>query len=144
MQVFVESSYGDDLTVFCNILILKIRSMVESRLNVKKLEVRDVIINNSIYNLIDWNGNKRIVESVSLYKQYLLNLRIRKKGEDIYIIESDPNVKIYGSNTTLDSIIRMIEYGKLGVPAYPLIRDVYQEIANNIPDYYKKWLEGAI
>lgn len=137
MQVFIENSFDDDLTDFCDLLIKRIKVIVLSRINGQKLSVRDVVINNPAYKLIDFTRERREIESISLYQQYLYNLRIRVKG-NTYIIESDPNIKIFGSNTTVDSIIRAIEYGKLGLPAYPLIRTVYDEIAEDIPTYYQE------
>lgn len=75
-----------------------------------------------------------------ILNNYFDNLIIKKQGNN-YIITTDPNIKLRGTNLTVDALSALINYGTLLVPPYPYIDDIFEVFADSLQDYYSLWQE---
>lgn len=75
-----------------------------------------------------------------ILNSYFDNLIINKNGYN-YIITVDPNIKVKGTNLTIDALSALINYGTLLVPPYPYIDDIFELFSDRLQEYYNIWLK---
>lgn len=75
-----------------------------------------------------------------ILNNYFDNLIVKKQGNN-YIITTDPNIKLRGTNLTVDALSALINYGTLLVPPYPYIDDIFEVFADSLQNYYNIWQE---
>ena len=124
---------------FCNYIIQELKSLFEKSFNNQQVIKLEEYINS--YNNINQIIPKKAYYSVhDLYRLALESLKINKIDTNIYQIEIDKNIVIPNSYNDLYSIISLFEYGTLSVKKYGLLDTCMNMIANNLTDYYMKYL----
>lgn len=78
-----------------------------------------------------WEATGTLVESISYWKQ----------GER-YVVGVRPRKTYPGTDVTILSVIRRMEYGDNKVPARPLFRPIAKYLQKNIRRYWEKFLES--
>lgn len=58
-----------------------------------------------------------------------------------YIIEIDKNAIIPKTLAKFIDIMKMVNYGTLSIPPYPIVDEIFTYFADNIRDFYKTFLE---
>lgn len=78
-----------------------------------------------------------------IINQYFDNLVIARQTDDSsYVITTNPNMLLYGTNIRIDTLATMINEGTLTVPPYPYFDNLFEVIANSLQEYYELWLDG--
>lgn len=88
------------------------------------------------------SAGKNIVPTIEyILQQYYSNL-IVTKSENNYIISSDPEVKINGTNISIVFLANMMNFGTLEVPSYNQIDTVFDYYSDIVPNLYQDWIEN--
>lgn len=138
MKLHIENIDSLDLNGFCNYLIVKLSNSIIKAIVPLKCSRRDKEINET--NFITHFRIKQKLSTQNLIKQGASNLDYKKLNNGDYEIFIDPHVLIYGTKTPLEMVLRLIEYGTVGVTPLPTIRKVFKEYSDDIVEWYKLFL----
>lgn len=130
MSLIIENPNNLDLDGFCNYLIsiLYLESKNTSEFNAKLIG--------------QWNEYLQIVfpdlnlTIASIIESYFKN-QIYKEENQNYIVCVDKNTKI--DNISIEKIAQTIEVGALDIKGYNIFQQIYQRVADKIPQLYKIW-----
>lgn len=138
MRLVIEKD-KDISKEFIEYLIKKIQQQILAKINLKKLIQWD----NYILNII----NNKLIKKVSSKEIILIGLHYLeyKETKKYYIIQINNNIKYKNTNYTIYSLIKLINYGCLGMKGYPIFTDTLKEVDKNLVQYKNRFLtEGPI
>lgn len=123
---------------FCKYIIEQIKLGLEFDYKSNKAKrIEDYINNNK---LIDWQYRDQFISVYDLYRLAVNNLDIKVITPDKYLIKVNQYENIPNSYTNLHDIISLLEYGSLSVNRYGLLGNIFSIIADNLSDYYKRFI----
>ena len=70
----------------------------------------------------------------------LRNLLITKNGVDEFNIKINKTIRVGDKN--IDYYITLITYGNREIKGYPIVKNIFQSVADNINTIYKEWEHG--
>lgn len=70
----------------------------------------------------------------------LRNLLITKNGNDEFNIKINKTIIV--GNKNIDYYITLITYGNREIKGYPIIKNIFQHVADDINIIYKEWEHG--
>ena len=71
----------------------------------------------------------------------LRNLLITKNGVDEFNIKINKTIRVGDKN--IDYYITLITYGNREIKGYPIVKNIFQSVADNINTIYKEWEHGC-
>lgn len=137
MEIKINNPDGYQLEEFCNEVIKEIRTQLLSRINFKKLSLRDDYLNSG--KVFTFVGSKRYISTISIIHLALNNLVV-KNNKTHYLISINENLKVYGTDNKLVDIVKLIEYGNQELPPYMVFRDTFDNI--DVEELFRKYLDG--
>lgn len=123
---------------FCKYIIEQIKLGLEIDYKSNKAKVIEDYINNN--KLIDWQYKDQFISVYDLYRLAVNNLDIKVVTPNKYLIKVNQYENIPNSYTNLHDIISLLEYGSLSVKRYGLLANIFSIIADNLSDYYKRFI----
>lgn len=132
MQLIVINSEKEDLKQFCKYLISIIQKRLQLSINKQKLDARNYIFEK-------YKDSKRL-NWFQIINQAIKNLYFYQLPNQDYCITINKKILAYGTNITIESLARTLEYGKLGMKPYPIFNPVFDTIAKEISDLYEEYL----
>lgn len=142
MELIITSKGGKDLTAFCNWLTPQIQEYFINTINPKKLELANIYLNG--FKLKIFNCSEDVNISVIKLLIEAINNLILRRNTKTFTIEIDPNISIGNSPAKFIDIVRLVNFGNMSLPAYPILSDTMNYFANNLQYYYNKFLEEEI
>lgn len=124
MQLIIDKNYERE---FIDLLIEKIKRDILYNISRDKLVPYDIYINKN-YKF------KKVRLSIEFIKKALNNLKIIHLDTDGYIIELDKTQRI--DNVKVEEIVKLINYGNIGLSPYPFLLDEFKLMNDNIETYY--------
>lgn len=139
MNLVIDNPDNLDLDIFCEVLIKSMQNYLASEIDEDQLIRFDAFLNNNnIINYVDKSNRLLSTKAILIGSSYNL---IVVKNKTNYTIELDPNVNIPNTYAKFIDIVKLINYGNLGLPAYPIYDNMMNYFADNIEDYFKIYLE---
>lgn len=89
-----------------------------------------------------WNDkiSKYHITLKELINLYFSNLTFNKLGDqDIYYIKCDPNIKVEGSNITIDVLANYVNKGNIDIKGSKIFTNIYQQMLLNLHKLYNMW-----
>ena len=146
MNLTFYDSTGTDLSGFIEQeLYNKLREAFINVLDESELERFDEYLNSggAMIPTIQMNKNYHI-STKNILIGALNNLIYTKNPSDNgYIIEIDPNEIIPNFDAKFIDIANLVNYGTLSVQAYPIFDEVFDLVAEELPQMREDYLEGA-
>ena len=88
------------------------------------------------------SAGKNIVPTIEyILQEYYSNLVVNK-SENNYIISSDPEIKINGTNLSIVFLTTMMNFGTMDIPSYNQVDNVFNFYSEIVPNLYQKWVES--
>ena len=139
MNLVIDNPDNLDLDIFCEVLIKSMQNYLASEIDEDQLIRFDAFLNNNnIINYVDKSNRLLSTKAILIGSSYNL---IVVKNKTNYTIELDPNVNIPNTYAKFIDMVKLINYGNLGLPAYPIYDNMMNYFADNIEDYFKIYLE---
>ena len=131
MNIVVDNKY---ITKgFISFLIRRIQMYTYSILNISKLRIYDEYFK-SIYNVE--------ISSIRVFKISTSNLKY-KRNDTTTTIYINPDITYPGTQIKIIDLCRIINYGALNIPPYPIFTDISNQFTNNIKTYASKFTIGV-
>lgn len=141
MNLVIDNPDNLNLDAFCQILITLMQNYIRTTLDTKQLIRFDAYLNNE--DIIDYaDRSNRLVSSKDILIGSTYNLVVIK-DKDKYIIQLDNNINIPNTYAKFIDIVKLINYGNLALPAYPIYDNMMDYFAENLLEYYRIYLEEA-
>lgn len=124
---------------FIQYLIKKIQEKILASINSKKLIKWDKYLLNIF--------NNKLIKKVNTKEIFLIGLHYLEyiETKENFIIQINPNVKYRDTNFTILSLIKLINYGCVGIQGYPIISNTFEEFQKKIKIYKNKYItEGPL
>lgn len=88
------------------------------------------------------SAGKNIVPTIEyILQEYYSNLVVNK-SENNYIISSDPEIKINGTNLSIVFLTTMMNFGTMDIPSYNQVDNVFDFYSEIVPNLYQEWVES--
>ena len=88
------------------------------------------------------SAGKSIVPTIEyILQEYYSNLVVNK-SENNYIISSDPEIKINGTNLSIVFLTTMMNFGTMDIPSYNQVDNVFNFYSEIVPNLYQEWVES--
>lgn len=137
MQILILNEDNLNLNQFCLFLIDKIKKEFILKLQPYRYEQIKKYLNQE--GVIDFIGAVRKIEPIIILKQIINNLQYRKQSNNEYIIDLNATIRLYGTNTLVLDIVKLIEYGNSELFPIPLIRNIFRNIEENLTELYMEF-----
>lgn len=124
MELIVTASHNSTNEQFVVYLIRCLKRLILGQLNRKRLNLWDSYLDS----IKAGCGAETVVLDGVRAITY-------KKTRDGYLIQIDPNIKLYGTHYRLKSICKTINNGTLTNKPYPIFTAAINEISKNIDKY---------
>lgn len=131
MNIVVDNKYVTK--GFISFLKKRIQMHAHSIVNIPKLKIYDE------YFKIIYNEE---ISSIRLFKISLSHLDY-KIDDIITTIYIDPNIKYPGTQIKIIDLCRIMNYGALNIPPYPIFTNISDYFTNNIKTYANKFTIGV-
>lgn len=138
MNIFIElPNYRKrSASLFCRYIIKMLRADIERLSDNPKVIMRVSLLQSA--NWISWNGKpsittKRVCKAIANSLSY-------KCYKNHYVIQIDSHTKLAGTNTTVDSIARFINYGNDYVRGSYVFSNLFKRYSNKIYKYWRAFL----
>ena len=138
MKVFIElpiyrKRSGD---LFCRYIMNSLRAEIKKLSEDPKVVLRVSLLQSA--NWINWNSrpnitSKRVCEEIANSLEY-------KKYKNSYVIQIDSHTKLTGTDNTVDSIARFINYGNDYVRGSYVFSRLFKRYNNKIYEYWRAFL----
>lgn len=145
MNLYIENPNNFDLRDFIsNYLIDKIQKYFISNLDERRL----IPIESYINDLPDIRSNINLRKNQSINLKNLLisavyNIRYNVLPSGDCNIEIDPDAHSPYLNLNLQYLAKLVNYGSMGSPAYPIFDNTFNYIASNMDKYYEDYKNGG-
>ena len=122
-------------------LCKRIESLIKSRIDKNKLKLwSEYLTKSNLFTPV--YSDKIFADKILIQASESLTC---KKFPSLLFIEIDSNKLVSGlDRVKLKTIVELITFGNQEKSGYPLIQDVFQEVADNISEYISKYMDGAI
>lgn len=124
---------------FSKYLYRKIQESVKSLADSRKYKVREKSVLES--SVIKWRRDP--LESINLI-DYVINCLEIVKIQNEYVIRVKPFIKVRGSLTEVDTLVRLLEYGNEKVKPYPVITRILDHYKQNYQQMVKDFLREEV
>ena len=141
LELDLENVESKDRIPFVNYMIKQIQKEVLNQFDERKIYKLENYINSN--KIIDFILKDKYIKVRDIYLTAVYNLTIEELDEDIFNIIVNRNINIPDSNSSLISLLKLLEYGNLSVNKYGLLTKVMQDIADNIDTYFNKYKLGV-
>lgn len=141
LELDLENIESKDKIPFVNYIIKMIQKEVLNQFDERKVHKLENYINSN--KIIDFILKDKYIKVRDIYLTAVYNLTIEELDEDIFNIIVNRNINIPDSNSSLISLLKLLEYGNLSVNKYGLLTKVMQDIADNIDTYFNKYKLGV-
>lgn len=131
---------NNEIKSFCYWLIKEIPTIALSLLNNKKLIKLNEFINK--YNVIHWRFKERYLSVKDIILGSFNNLIVVQNNNN-FIIKLNSNAYIPNTSNSYISIAKLINYGNINIPAYPIYDQVFNYVSKNLGIYYTMFNEGG-
>lgn len=135
MNLIIDVDNSMDLDKFCKWLCSKILDHAYNTINKDKLSKFNDYINVTLK-----MERKATLDVYSILIGGFNNL-VYSRFPSYYIIEIDKNAIIPKTLAKFIDIMKMVNYGTLSIPPYPIVDEIFTYFADNIRDFYKTFLE---
>ena len=135
MNLIIDVDNSMDLNKFCEWLCPKILEHAYNTINKDKLSKFNDYINVALK-----MERKATLDVYSILIGGFNNL-VYSRFPSYYIIEIDKNAIIPKTLAKFIDIMKMVNYGTLSIPPYPIVDEIFTYFADNIRDFYKTFLE---
>lgn len=119
---------------FNNYLLAKIINDVTESLSQSSYELTDKVLN-------QYAESSEKLNSYSLIMYYVRTFTIDDRQDFCYIGDNRQTERVVDSDKKIFDCIKLIEYGTYGLKPVPRISKVMNEIQENLPKIYEKWLK---
>ena len=122
-------------------LCKRIESLIKSRIDKNKLKLwSEYLTASNLFTPV--YSDKIFADKIIIQASESL---ICKRFPSLLFIEIDSNKLVSGlDRVKLKTIAELITFGNQEKSGYPLIQDVFQEVADNISEYISKYIDGAV
>ena len=141
MNLVIKNKDNLNLDNFCNIVVTLMQNYMQTKIDDRQLIRFDAYLNNNDI-IMYMDRSSRLVSCRNILIGSTYNL-IVIKNSDNYTIQLDSNINIPNTYAKFIDIVKLINYGNLALPAYPIYDDMMEYFAENLSDYYKIYLEEA-
>lgn len=121
---------------FIEWLIKQIQQYFIGSINPDKLIIFDIYFKDFNWGFKD--KRTHFISTNQLLISTIYNLRYTK-SMDNYTIDINPNVIIPNTSAKFIDIAKLINYGNLEVPAYPIFTDTFDYIADNFEFFFNEY-----
>lgn len=121
---------------FNNYILARLVNEVSNSLSRSSYQVADKALAKYLGQL-DLNVN-----FYSLISYYIRTFSIEEKP-DCYLVGDNGSEKIAGTDKTIESAVRIAEYGVSGIKPVPRISKVINSIQSNLQEIYEKWRDKS-
>ena len=137
MYLEIINKDGFDLDSFCEYLIKQMQDYMksETRKNYKRLAKYNEFIDENVVRIDDKETILPIRDILVLSTYYLTY----KKLSDSYVIELNPNINVPNTYAKFIDIVKLVNYGNLSLPAYPIYDEMMDYFADKIVYFYKEY-----
>lgn len=137
MYLEIINKDGLDLDSFCEYLIKQMQDYMksETRKNYKRLAKYNEFIDENIARIDDKETILPIRDILVLSTYYLTY----KQLPDSYVIELNPNINVPNTYAKFIDIVKLVNYGNLSLPAYPIYDEMMDYFADKIVYFYKEY-----
>lgn len=142
MHLLIENPDNLDIKDFVEWIMKEISSQALSN-RYRKLEVEKLW--DEYFNSVDfgWRRDefgKQIVPTVNfIINQFFTNLRIYVVGNN-FDITVDPEVKIMGTDISVENLATVMNYGTLDMQPYGYFELMFELFGKSIQDLYDEWI----
>ena len=137
MNLIIKNNLNVNIRDFCNWLIGYMLSYLQENIDKRQLIRFDEYINNN--DIINFIYQKRYISCYDILISSINALNITANG-DTWIIEIDRDASIPNTYAKFFDIIALINYGNLSISPYPIYTKMMDEFAENLSDYYEKFI----
>lgn len=143
MNLFIENSSNYNMDAFISgFLIDLIKKFFISKIDSARLIPIEEFLNSKV-ELQQFGHLKPIrVDLKSILIGSIENLKWTKSSTGDYNIEVDPNQMVPNLQAKFIDIARLVNYGSLSTPAYPIYDDTFEYFADNLGNLIDKYLGG--
>jgi Leucine-rich repeat (LRR) protein len=137
MYLEIINKDGLDLDSFCEYLIKQMQDYMksETRKNYKRLAKYNEFIDENVARIDDKETILPIRDILVLSTYYLTY----KQLPDSYVIELNPNINVPNTYAKFIDIVKLVNYGNLSLPAYPIYDEMMDYFADKIVYFYKEY-----
>lgn len=137
MYLEIINKDGLDLDSFCEYLITQMQDYMksETRKNYKRLAKYNEFIDENVARIDDKETILPIRDILVLSTYYLTY----KQLPDSYVIELNPNINVPNTYAKFIDIVKLVNYGNLSLPAYPIYDEMMDYFADKIVYFYKEY-----
>jgi hypothetical protein len=121
LRVNISSTKVDN--GFIEFIIKQLKLYIKNNLDIKRLSAFDS------YFISNLN-----VTAMKVILQALNNI-VYKKYKSYYIIDVDNNVKLVNNDAKLYDVCKLINYGNLAIPGYPIFTEAFKHFEEHIDMY---------
>ena len=135
MKLEIDRKYGLEFVLY---IIKKLQEYIIGNINDKKLSFIEVYINQnykSIYR--NYISARDIIISGAMNITYQIY-------PNKFVIELDSKQILYGTNAKLYDICKLINFGVLGISAYPIFTDSFNYFKDNLDYMYEYYLREEV
>ena len=135
MKLEIDRKYGLEFVLY---IIKKLQEYIIGNINDKKLSFIEVYINQnykSIYR--NYISARDIIISGAMNITYQIY-------PNKFVIELDSKQILYGTNAKLYDICKLINFGVLGISAYPIFTDSFNYFIDNLDYMYEYYLREEV
>lgn len=138
MKIFIQLPVNRKRSakLFCRYIINSLRAEINELSNDPKVILRVSLLQSA--NWINWNS-KPDIAAKRVCKQISNSLEF-KKYENSYVIQIDSHTKLTGTDNTVDSIARFINYGNDYVRGSYVFSRLFKRYNNKIYEYWRAFL----
>lgn len=137
MYLEIINKDGLNLDSFCEYLITQMQDYMksETRKNYKRLAKYNEFIDDNVARIDDKETILPIRDILVLSTYYLTY----KQLPDSYVIELNPNINVPNTYAKFIDIVKLVNYGNLSLPAYPIYDEMMDYFADKIVYFYKEY-----
>ena len=134
MELVIENKEKEDLDRFMIYLLDFTKNFLYETIERDRLKQREKRFNKLLENRI-----KTKIHLESLLVAAIQNLQWRKSSGKAYKIVLNRNEIFFGTDITISSLMRLLEYGTVNFPPLNFFHKKFKEIAESLPEIYESW-----
>ena len=136
MNLIIDDIKSKNFDSFVEWLIEQIQQHFIGSINPQRLIVFDNYFKNFDWGFID--KKTHFISTKQLLISAIYNLRYRKTMNS-YTIEINPNAVIPSTSAKFIDIAKLVNYGNVELPAYPIFTDTFDYIADNFGFFFDEY-----
>lgn len=118
-------------------LIPEIQEVFPSMINDGKL----ISVNDFINNTLKLSPQGRWINVKDVLVSAIYNLVYTEMPNGSYVISIDSNQIVPDTRAKIIEVARLVNYGNMSVPSYPIFDEVFKFFADNLNDLYIEYME---